>query len=99
MTTPGSEAGDIRRGRRSARVIVVMPAYNAARTLEKTYGDLPKDQIYEVILVDDVSHGRDRRRRRAAGAEVSGPRAERGLRRQPEDLLPGGAAKTAPTSW
>ncbi len=39
----------------SPRVIVVMPAYNAARTLEKTYGDLPKDQIYEVILVDDVS--------------------------------------------
>jgi glycosyltransferase involved in cell wall biosynthesis len=37
------------------RVIVVMPAYNAARTLEKTYGDLPQDQIYEVILVDDVS--------------------------------------------
>ncbi|HUS15320.1 MAG TPA: glycosyltransferase family 2 protein [Chloroflexia bacterium] len=39
----------------SPRVIVVMPAYNAARTLEKTYGDMPKDQIYEVILVDDVS--------------------------------------------
>jgi glycosyltransferase involved in cell wall biosynthesis len=39
----------------SPRVIVVMPAYNAARTLEKTYGDLPTDQIYEVILVDDVS--------------------------------------------
>jgi glycosyltransferase involved in cell wall biosynthesis len=37
------------------RVIVVMPAYNAARTLEKTYGDLPTDQVSEVILVDDVS--------------------------------------------
>jgi glycosyltransferase involved in cell wall biosynthesis len=37
------------------RVIVVMPAYNAARTLEKTYGDLPQEQINEVILVDDVS--------------------------------------------
>ena len=37
------------------RIIVVMPAYNAARTLEKTYGDLDKDQVYEVILVDDVS--------------------------------------------
>jgi glycosyltransferase involved in cell wall biosynthesis len=32
-----------------------MPAYNAARTLEKTYGDLPTDQIADVILVDDVS--------------------------------------------
>ncbi|MGH2442805.1 MAG: glycosyltransferase family 2 protein [Chloroflexota bacterium] len=37
------------------RVIVVMPAYNAARTLEKTYGDLPVGQVTEVILVDDVS--------------------------------------------
>lgn len=37
------------------RVIVVMPAYNAARTLEKTYGDLPQDLVYEVILVDDAS--------------------------------------------
>jgi glycosyltransferase involved in cell wall biosynthesis len=37
------------------RVIVVMPAYNAARTLEKTYGDLPKSVVYQVILVDDAS--------------------------------------------
>ena len=37
------------------RVIVVMPAYNAARTLEKTYGDLTQEHYYEVILVDDVS--------------------------------------------
>jgi glycosyltransferase involved in cell wall biosynthesis len=32
-----------------------MPAYNAARTLEKTYGDLPRHLVYEVILVDDAS--------------------------------------------
>ncbi|MCC6627002.1 MAG: glycosyltransferase family 2 protein [Chloroflexi bacterium] len=37
------------------RVIVVMPAYNAARTLERTYADLPRDIVYRVILVDDVS--------------------------------------------
>ena len=37
-------------------VIVVMPAYNAAKTLERTYGDLPKDIVAKVILVDDVSH-------------------------------------------
>jgi glycosyltransferase involved in cell wall biosynthesis len=55
MTTPGSEAGSPPAGDAAPRVIVVMPAYNAARTLEKTYGDLPKEQIYEVILVDDVS--------------------------------------------
>jgi len=37
------------------RVIVVMPAYNAAKTLEQTYKDLPKEVVYKVILVDDVS--------------------------------------------
>ncbi len=37
------------------RVIVVMPAYNAARTLERTYRDLPKEVVDQVILVDDVS--------------------------------------------
>src|SRR5919199_4861587 len=37
------------------KVIVVMPAYNAARTLEKTYRDLPAGVVDHVILVDDVS--------------------------------------------
>lgn len=37
------------------RVIVVMPAYNAAKTLERTYNDLPKEVVDKVILVDDVS--------------------------------------------
>ena len=37
------------------KIIVVLPAYNAARTLEKTYADIPKDKISKIILVDDVS--------------------------------------------
>jgi glycosyltransferase involved in cell wall biosynthesis len=37
------------------KVVVVMPAYNAARTLEKTYNDLPQEIVDEIILVDDVS--------------------------------------------
>jgi glycosyltransferase involved in cell wall biosynthesis len=37
------------------KVIVVMPAYNAARTLRMTYEKLPKEQIDSVILVDDGS--------------------------------------------
>ncbi|MDP2661164.1 MAG: glycosyltransferase family 2 protein [Dehalococcoidia bacterium] len=32
-----------------------MPAYNAAKTLERTYADLPKDVVDSVILVDDAS--------------------------------------------
>ncbi len=39
-----------------ARVVIVMPAYNAARTLEATYRGLAMDVVDEVILVDDVSH-------------------------------------------
>jgi glycosyltransferase involved in cell wall biosynthesis len=37
------------------RVVVVMPAYNAAKTLERTYHDLPAGIVDRVILVDDVS--------------------------------------------
>ncbi len=37
------------------RVVVVMPAYNAARTLEKTFAEIPFDFVDEVILVDDAS--------------------------------------------
>lgn len=40
---------------RKPRVVVVMPAYNAARTVAKTHGDLPKDLVDKVILVDDAS--------------------------------------------
>lgn len=37
------------------KIIVVMPAYNAAATLERTFRDLPHDIVDEVILVDDCS--------------------------------------------
>jgi glycosyltransferase involved in cell wall biosynthesis len=38
------------------RVAVVMPAYNAAQTLRRTYDDIPRDIVDDVILVDDASH-------------------------------------------
>lgn len=37
------------------KVIVVLPAYNAAKTLEKTYNEIPFDIVDEVILTDDCS--------------------------------------------
>ncbi|HEY4691312.1 MAG TPA: glycosyltransferase family 2 protein [Anaerolineae bacterium] len=37
------------------KVIVVMPAYNAAKTLERTYRDMPPNVVDHAILVDDVS--------------------------------------------
>lgn len=39
----------------SKRVVVVMPAYNAERTLQATFRDLPHDIVDEVILTDDSS--------------------------------------------
>ena len=37
------------------KVVVVMPAYNAAQTLEKTWSEIPLDMVDEVVLVDDAS--------------------------------------------
>ena len=37
------------------KVIVVLPAYNAARTLEKTYSEIPFGLVDEAILCDDAS--------------------------------------------
>lgn len=40
------------------KVIIVMPAFNAEKTIEKTYFDLPKEIISEVVVVDDQSADR-----------------------------------------
>ena len=40
------------------RIAVVMPAYNAEKTLERTYRDIPKEFVDDVILVDDCSRDR-----------------------------------------
>jgi glycosyltransferase involved in cell wall biosynthesis len=37
------------------RIVVVMPAYNAARTLATTFAEIPRDIVDNVILVDDFS--------------------------------------------
>lgn len=37
------------------KVIIVLPAYNAAQTLEKTYSEIPFDLVDDVVLVDDAS--------------------------------------------
>ena len=40
---------------RSKKVVVVMPAYNAERTLERTLDDIPREWVDDIILVDDAS--------------------------------------------
>ena len=40
---------------KNKKVVVVLPAYNAAQTLRKTYNEIPFDLVDEVILCDDAS--------------------------------------------
>lgn len=40
---------------RNSKVVVVLPAYNAEKTLESTYREIPFDIVDKVILVDDAS--------------------------------------------
>jgi glycosyltransferase involved in cell wall biosynthesis len=37
------------------KIVVVMPAYNAARTIERTYAEIPLDLVDEVVVTDDAS--------------------------------------------
>ena len=53
-----------------AQIIIVLPAYNAAQTLEKTYLDIPKEKISKIILVDDVSQDQTVEVARALGLSV-----------------------------
>lgn len=47
-----------------------MPAYNAEKTVKKTYDDLPRDLISEVILVDDASRDKTVQKARQLGLTV-----------------------------
>ena len=40
------------------KLVVVMPAYNAEKTLRRTYDDLPHEYVDDIILVDDASSDR-----------------------------------------
>lgn len=52
------------------KVVVVMPAYNAAKTLRMTYAALPHDMVDLVILVDDGSKDETVRIARELGLEL-----------------------------
>ncbi len=52
------------------KVVVVMPAYNAAKTLRMTYADLPRHMVDLVILVDDGSSDETLKIARELGLEL-----------------------------
>jgi glycosyltransferase involved in cell wall biosynthesis len=49
------------------KVVAVLPAYNAEKTLEKTLKDIPPGAVDEIILVDDASRDGNRRCGRTVG--------------------------------
>lgn len=49
------------------KVIVVMPAYNASKTLESTYNEIPMDLVDEVVVVDDCSRDGTAEKARSLG--------------------------------
>lgn len=52
------------------KIVVVLPAYNAEKTLRKTYDEIPKDIVDEVIAVDDHSGDRTAEVARQIGLRV-----------------------------
>ena len=37
------------------KIVIVLPAYKAAKTIERTYREIPFDIVDDVVLVDDNS--------------------------------------------
>jgi glycosyltransferase involved in cell wall biosynthesis len=60
------------------RIVIVMPAYNAAQTLERTYADIPHDLVERIILVDDVSRDQTVEIAKQLGLDVIVHRQNRG---------------------
>ena len=52
------------------KVVVVMPAFNAEKTLQQTYEELPRDRMSHVIVVDDASTDNTVALARKLGLEV-----------------------------
>src|SRR3990172_6160283 len=60
------------------KIVVVMPAYNAEKTLRRTWDDLPHDVVEEVILVDDASRDSTVQKARELGARTLGHQQNKG---------------------
>jgi glycosyltransferase involved in cell wall biosynthesis len=52
MLLPGRRGSRVLNGK---KIVVVMPAYNAARTLRRTSDEVPREVVDEIVLVDDYS--------------------------------------------
>ena len=65
-------------GIQSKKVVIILPAYNAAKTLERTLAEIPDEFRENVILVDDASKDNTVEIAKAAGLEVYRHETNRG---------------------
>jgi glycosyltransferase involved in cell wall biosynthesis len=63
-------SSDLDPRQRTQKVCVVMPAYNAEKTLERTLADLPMEWVDDVVVVDDASRDRTVEIARGLGLHV-----------------------------
>ncbi|MEW6517732.1 MAG: glycosyltransferase family 2 protein [candidate division FCPU426 bacterium] len=52
------------------RITVVLPAYNAAKTLDQTYAEIPREIVDDILLVDDHSRDETTSKARQLGIET-----------------------------
>jgi len=57
MAEPATAESAPEAGTRPSKIVIVMPAYNAARTIEETFRAIPEGYYDEIVVVDD--HSRD----------------------------------------
>ena len=79
-------------------VIVVLPAYNAAKTLERTISDVPPGIVDEFLLVDDASRDDTVERARGSASPPSSTRRTRATAATRRRATPKRCAGV-PTSW
>ena len=80
------------------KIVVVLPAYNAARTLRQTYDEIPHDIVDDIILTDDGSRDDTVAQARELGIHTLVHEKNRGYggNRRPATPPPWPAART---SW
>ena len=77
------------------RVVVVLPAYNAGKTLERTIAEIPPGIVDECLVVDDASADDTVAQARRLGIACIVHPQNRGYGGEPEDLLRRGPAPGA----
>ncbi|HJO33887.1 MAG: glycosyltransferase [Anaerolineales bacterium] len=74
---------------RGSRVVVVLPAYNAAKTLADTVGEIDPSVADEIILIDDASQDGTAALAARMGLVTLRHARNMGYGRKSEDVLPG----------